>query len=390
MQIERLNEACVGCMACVNACPADAIVMDMNEEGFYYPQIKQEKCLSCHGCDNACPVININKLPMKSQTSAQGVINKDITVRRSSSSGGAFTILAEYVLALGGVVFGAGLKNGIHVVHKQVRDTKGLQELRGSKYVQSDMNKVYQEAKEHLDNGVWVLFTGTPCEVAALYKYLPHEYDNLITADFVCHGSASPGVWESYMCELSQGMEVNRVSFREKDATGNCFFTFCGQNVKKQFPAGESTYMQSFFQNMILRPSCHKCAFRGIDRISDFTMGDLWGREILCPEFSDSLGTSLLMLRGGKAIKIWEKIKDNAEYVEIKPADAARFNPSIVTPTKMSTKRQKFFASWRKSDSTLSVLRKFTKQSYIERNLGRLRQYIGRERRRVQIWLKGD
>lgn len=121
--------------------------------------------------------------------------NRDDGVRRDSTSGGVFSLLAEYILESGGVVFGAALDGQQHLRHIACFRKEDLWRLRGAKYVQSDLGDCYREVKRWLQVKP-VLFSGTPCQVDGLYRYLGHRPENLTTCDLVCHGVPSPSVWE--------------------------------------------------------------------------------------------------------------------------------------------------------------------------------------------------
>lgn len=188
---------CSGCSACANACPKKCISMRPDIEGFVYPEVDMRKCVECNICTQVCPFIN--PYPISKSKQAYACKSKDETVRISSSSGGIFSLIADYFLDRGGVVFGAGFDENMKLVHQSVDTKEALKLLRGSKYVQSDMGNCFSEAKMLLDDGKLVLFSGTPCQISGLRHFLNKGYDNLFCADVVCHGVPSPSVWKSYV-----------------------------------------------------------------------------------------------------------------------------------------------------------------------------------------------
>ena len=190
---------CCGCGACVQRCPKHCIAMQEDKEGFLYPVINKTKCTNCGLCEKVCPVINQGHCNNPIKTYA--AINPKNDVRIASSSGGVFTVLAEDIINSNGVVFGAAFNNEWNVEHTCVENIKDLEKLRGSKYVQSNIGNSYQEAESFLKEGREVLFSGTPCQIAALKLFLRKEYKNLTTVDFVCHGVPSPAVWRKYLHE---------------------------------------------------------------------------------------------------------------------------------------------------------------------------------------------
>ena len=215
--LEIINKSnCCGCHACYNACPQNAIIMRKDELGFRYPVIDQEKCIECGLCKKVCPVLNKKKI--NNQPIAYACINKNDNVRRESSSGGIFTLIAEKILDLNGVVFGAQFDEKLNVSHAYVENKEDLYKLRKSKYVQSDIKDSYKKAKEFLDDDRFVLFTGTPCQVEGLYSYLRKDYNKLYTQDIICHGVPSPAVWKKYKedVEKQKHMKVVNMNFRDK------------------------------------------------------------------------------------------------------------------------------------------------------------------------------
>lgn len=188
---------CCGCSACVQVCPKQCISMSADNEGFLYPQIDTAICIDCGLCEKVCPVINQNEPREPLAVYAANNNNEDI--RLKSSSGGIFTLLAEQIISEGGVVFGARFNENWEVVHDYTEAIEGLEPFRGSKYVQSIIGDNFIKAKQFLTDGRKVLFSGTPCQIAGLKKFLRKEYENLLTVEVVCHGVPSPMVWRDYL-----------------------------------------------------------------------------------------------------------------------------------------------------------------------------------------------
>ena len=214
---------CCGCTACVQVCPKQCILFKEDEEGFLYPEIDQTICIDCGRCDLVCPVINPyeNRKPIKTYAAK----NKDECIRKKSSSGGIFTLLAEQTVKEGRCVFGARFDDNWDVVHDYEETINGLAKFRGSKYTQSNIGNTYRQCKEQLKQSRKVLYSGTPCQIAGLNHFLNKDYHNLITVDFVCHGVPSPKVWRLYKQELlnkdqdihtQNASEFTCISFREK------------------------------------------------------------------------------------------------------------------------------------------------------------------------------
>ena len=212
------KQDCCGCHACASVCARHSITMQEDNEGFLYPVVDASTCIDCGLCEKVCPVINQDepRKPLK----VYAAKNRNEEIRRQSSSGGIFTPLAESVIREGGVAFGAKFDKDWNVVHAWTDTIEGIADFRGSKYVQSIIGDTYREAREFLKQGRKVLFSGTPCQIAGLRKFLRKEYENLLTVDVVCHGVPSPLVWREYLKENTKGKEILRIDFREKKWVG--------------------------------------------------------------------------------------------------------------------------------------------------------------------------
>ena len=191
---------CCGCAACVQRCPKQCIAMEADGEGFLYPLVDTDKCINCSLCEKVCPMLNPGEERVPLHTYAARCTDEGI--RRDSSSGGVFSVLAGEVLAGGGVVFGARFDDDWGVVHDFCTTPKGLAAFRGSKYVQSNIGDSYLRTEAFLKEGRRVIFSGTPCQIAGLKRFLRREYDNLLAVEVACHGVPSPLVWRRYLEEL--------------------------------------------------------------------------------------------------------------------------------------------------------------------------------------------
>ena len=340
---KKLN--CSGCTACYSICPVNAIEMIEDNEGFKYPKIDEEKCIKCELCNKICPIeskyISSNQKPKM-----YAAYSLDEKNKLESSSGGLFTELAKVILKENGVVFGAGYDNDMNVVSKYVEKEEELITLKGSKYVQADMENSYRKIKQFLQEDRKVLFVGTPCQVAGLNKYLQKQYANLYTVDLVCHGVPSPKVYRKYIEAKQKVYKINNISFRDKTKGWNKY------SLKIDFKNGKTyknlgsddMYIKGFLSNIFLRPSCYDCKFSKVPRYADISLGDFWGVENKYTEFSDDKGTSLILVNNNKGQEIFEKIRHTLYYKEDCDLDyAIKTNPCICGSVKEPEIRKEFF-----------------------------------------------
>ena len=328
---------CSGCTACVTACPAQCIVMRRDREGFDYPVINSpDLCLGCGKCEKVCPVLS----PLHPKEPVEAYAARSQEYMDGSSSGGVFPALAKQVLEEGGVVFGAVVNDDMTVGHTEAYDMAGVEKMRGSKYVQSDLYASYEDVRYWLQEGRKVLFTGTPCQVAGLHKYLGKPYDELVTVDVLCHGAPSPGLWEKYVkaLEHKHGARMEYVRFKDKSSSWRhyAFTTSFGSCEYMYDP-----YMALFVQDMILRPSCYKCAARGGGSGSDITLSDLWSVQMSAPEMADDRGVSGVYVYTEKGRHLLAASGVQLRSVDL---DLSRLdNGGFHDPSGMPEKREEFF-----------------------------------------------
>lgn len=338
---------CVGCEACVQRCPKQCIVMKEDAEGFLYPQIDIEKCIDCGLCERVCPVINQGE-PRKPLV-AYAAKNQDESVRLSSSSGGVFTALAEYVIAQGGVVFGARFDESWNVVHDYVETIEGLSAFRGAKYVQSRIGQSFLRAETFLKQGRMVLFSGLPCQITGLKKFLRKDYDNLITVELFCHGVPSPMVWKRFLEEevAIPHIRLKSISFRDKVSGWKNYSFFYSQEDANgvqlhRMPFAKNLFMRGFLADLYLRPSCYYCPAKQFKSGSDFTIGDYWGVKLAHPELDDDKGVSAVLVNTDRGVKILQTVQHISLYASTFE-NVVKCNPALMKSAQEPAKRPLFF-----------------------------------------------
>lgn len=343
------RENCTGCYACSSICPVTAITMDSDNEGFWYPVVDHAKCMHCGKCAKVCPIKEADTEGFLGDAlpEAYAAYSVDPQIRLQSSSGGLFTLLAETVIDDGGIVFGARFDERFDVIHDYVEKIEHLHELRGSKYVQSRIGDSFRQAKEFLECGRPVMFTGTPCEIGGLKSYLGREYDHLICQDIICHGVPSPKAWQEYVryrkaCAAS---EPRRIAFRRKDEGWRRYsVSFSFENDTEYVKSlHDDLYLKGFLANLYLRPSCYACHFKGVYRESDITLADFWGIEHFVPAMDDDQGTSLVIVHTRKGHDLLSRLGKKAKVCPVNLEEAIRCNGAMRSSAKVHPNRAAFF-----------------------------------------------
>ena len=362
---------CCGCEACVNACPKSCIDLLYDNEGFMYPSIRVDSCINCNKCVKACPVIN---KPNKTETPIEtlSAINNDEGIRISSSSGGIFSLLAEWTIERGGVVFGAVFDEEWNVKHDYTNTKEDLFRFRGSKYVQSRICTAYKDAEKFLKQGIYVFFTGTSCQIAGLKRFLNKEYENLLTADCLCHGVPSPKVWNSYIKEITGDLnDIENISFRDKRTGWKKYsFTITLKDGNKiTHPAYDDIYMKGFLSDLYLRPSCERCPTKSGRCRSDITLADCWGIDRFNPHMDDDNGTGLILVNSVKGQNIIHSLNCKTAIIPI--AEARKYNggfKEIIIPHK----KRSFFFKNLSTKSTTKLITECTSLTISENLINRI------------------
>lgn len=366
-------DKCTGCHACMSVCPKQCIHMEENKEGFLYPVIDESKCVDCGLCKKTCMVSKKSESTFSKK--AYAMMNLDEEERKKSSSGGVFSLLAKNILANNGVVYGVAFNDKYEVEHIRIDAISDLDKLRTSKYVQSKIGNCYVQAKQDLDKGIKVLFTGTPCQIAGLRGYLKKDYDNLYCQDIMCHGAPTPKLWRKYLEEIKSGNKgiksgnkgignIEEISFRDKSVNWWQFsMKIKGANGEIKDIFFDNTYMKAFLADIALRKSCTNCNCKELNYFSDITLADFWGLNKSYPELDDSTGVSLVLASTEKGELLIKQIASGTKITEVDVEKAVSGNKPAITNTPAHKNRDKFFEHI--DDMTVQQLVK----KYVEGNL---------------------
>lgn len=336
---------CTGCAACAEGCPKNAIHMLPDREGFLYPTVT-DACIQCGHCTHICPVLRQREAHPEPAVFAAW--NPDNAVRQDSTCGGVFSLLADYVLEGGGVVFGAGMDAQLRVRHEAVKRKEDLPRIRGAKPVQSDVTGIYQQVRRELDRGRPVLFSGTPCQVDGLYHYLGEHPEKLLTCDVLCRGVCSPGVWAKlvqsmayikrkqpvavHFCGKLPGQRERRFQVRFDDGT-----TF-------DSPLSKSEFGRGFFGNLFLRPACHTCPYASVDRPGDLSLGAFYGLPKDAYPQEQRSGVSLLLVNTPHGAHVFDTLPLKRELRPL--SEAVTGDPALSSPVKQAAQRAEFFDAY--------------------------------------------
>ena len=373
---DKLN--CCACGACMNICPQDAIQMVEDDYSFLYPQINFEKCVDCGLCEKVCTF-------QHREESSDAIIvyaaaQKDSEKIRQSASGGIFAAIAEAVLNEKGMVYGAEMiaeNNNLCVEHKGINHLENLHELLGSKYVQSNINFIYKEIKEKLQDEQFVLFSGTPCQVAGLKGYLQKDHDNLLTIDLVCHGVPSLKMFQDYIAVVQNKIKRRITNFKFRDKTQGwglaAKLVFNNQNKETEesiISSQDSSYYSLFLKSEIYRDSCYSCKYASRNRPGDITIGDYWGIEARHPEYlkingghlDEKLGISCVLANTKKGQKQIDKCRDSLYLYPSTFEKVSEENQQLKSPSKKGKQRSKILTLYREKG-----------YGAVEKNFNRLR-----------------
>ena len=343
------NECC-GCKACGDVCPKNAITFTLDEEGFFYPNVNND-CIDCGLCSKVCPAKNKLNAEGSQEQTFIGCLDKNIERRGKGSSGGLFGLLASVLISEGYEICGAAFDDNLQLKHCFASSEKEIGKQKKSKYLQSDCEGIYKQVKQKTKEGKKVMFVGTPCQCAALKRYLGNIDSNVVIVDFACHGVPSQDLFDKciHYYEQKNNCKVKSYSFRHKPkryGSPQNFLLYI-QKGDKTLPVEGKYYQEPFYcgfqKYMTLRPSCYQCKFARTERVSDITLADFWGVEEATKKWDRTSHPSLVILNSEKGRQLFEKIKSEIDFFETTKERAVKQNGSLIAPTKKTPNRDAFF-----------------------------------------------
>lgn len=334
------EKKCTQCLACVTLCPKGCIEMRPVGAGFSIPQINQQECIKCGLCLKSCHQIsflsNTKHIPIATYASW----HTNDKIRCSSSSGGVFSAFAEYIINNKGIVFGAAYVDGLDVRHVGIEKVEELYRLRGSKYIQSNLDGCYQKVQMALRSKRYVLFTGTPCQIAGLFHFLKKNYSKLYTCDFVCHGVPSQNSFNLYLKNIGLIKKSESIfQFRYTKGWG-IKLSYDGKNI----PLKDTYYLKAFVKGYMFMENCYNCNYAAIERVSDVTMADFWGIGDEIPFLhSKRKGVSLLLINTEKGEELVKQCSNNLFLEKRTLGEAIKGNYNLSHASKRPIERETFY-----------------------------------------------
>lgn len=336
MRNVEIIKDCCGCAACQFVCPVNAISMSQDREGFYVPTVSNN-CVKCGKCLEVCTSFAPMDGNRQLEAFAAFAFNNDL--RRESTSGAIFPVIAKQIIDNTGAVVGATFDAENELYHTLVSSNEGLYKLMGSKYLQSNMEAAYTQMEEHLKMGKPVFFVGTPCQVVGVKRALQQYATNLYTADLICHGCPSPSMFAGYISHLEKKYRGKIVDFkfREKRKEGISYdirikIKKKSKIITRLLNGDEDPYILNFLTNRLQRKGCFNCAYSKIQRVGDLTLGDYWGHDQIFPYLRHMSGVSLLLVNSQKGNQLLEAIRPYVKLISTCEAEFLPLNSQLEKP----------------------------------------------------------
>jgi len=356
------KDKCFSCRSCEQSCINQSILMSFSNEGFLYPEINEKTCINCGKCLKVCPAINVMK-NKEYEKNFLGLRLKDSKKIKESSSGGVFAAIADFILLKDGFVYGAAFDSNLQLRHIRIDSKDELIKLKGSKYIVSDTSNTYSDIKEKLctNPDVYLLYSGTPCQIAGLKSFLGKEYKNLFTVDLVCHGVPSQKLFNQYINWLEEkvGEKILYYGFRDKDIKGwTCTGKIKTSTKTKIINSALDPYYSAFMRGLTYRKSCYSCPFANIDnRPGNVSIGDFWGVEIQIPSFYSKNGVSCCIINDEKGKDLFYQIKEKFYIVETTKEKIYYENQNLKSPVKFKSKRDIIYKNIDNAEKLIALLK---------------------------------
>lgn len=338
------SNVCTGCTLCISVCQHNAITMAKDNFGHLYSKIDQKKCVDCKLCQKYCPQLNTPIFQNPIKCYASWAKNKDEYL--TSTSGGIASILSRYVVSRGGIVYACAMLSGVNVKHIRIEKEEDISLIKGSKYVQSNILEIIPKLKEDVNEGIYVLFIGTPCQVASIKNLFKNAPKNLITADLICHGVPSHHLFKKHIECVAPN--TDRVIFRDNDGyVINCIDKdnnklYRTVLFKERF---RDVYLNAFFDGFSFRDSCYSCKYATQKRVSDITLGDFWGlgtKQSVDEMAEHPNGCSAILINTEKGGYLFEMIKPKT-YAYERPVEECILGNEQLKHPKQKTVRIKVY-----------------------------------------------
>lgn len=345
------KNSCTGCSVCEHLCPTHCITMKENAEGFSEPVVKESECVGCHKCVEGCQAVSYQETFYPKESFCGYGLIEEVAY---SASGGAFITIAKWMIeSKDGIVFGAAMDNKTNICHHIMADKIAvLRRMQNSKYVQSDISDALVKCKECLETEKNVLFSGTPCQIAALNKFLGKTYKNLYTIDIICHGVPSPGFFKQYL-QKQIGKNIESYTFRhklDKEQKRSAFEAVIVKNGKRKIiPGVEDIYYKAFITGSSYRESCYSCKYADKQRVGDITIGDCdsWRRY---QEFKATEITSSIIINTTQGKELWDAVHNKFKYVNMDYEEECIANHQLCRPTVRPSIRDKIYSDLKNMD----------------------------------------
>lgn len=360
-----LKKDCCACYACEEVCPVAAITMTPDKKGFYYPVVDPKTCISCGMCKKACVVQKPRLVEYEeSFPKAVAAYNKDLDVRKGSTSGAMFPVFAKYIIEeKQGYVGGAKYDEDMNVVSAVANTMEGVKAFYGSKYCKGLLDDSFKRIKELLDQGEYVLFSGLPCECSGLRGFLKKDYEKLYICEILCHAGPSAKVFKAYVKYLEDKFndKITHVTFRQKKTGWEPHQTSMVVEFKNREPLRvvnrSNNYHRAFANDYIAREGCASCRFTHLNRAGDVTVGDFWGIKDIHPDMYDNQGASMVLINNQRGLELWNAVKDNFEWSESTVKKAFKKNHS--KPISYKIDQDEFFDRMNKGEPIDKLLEEF-------------------------------